>query len=457
MILLLTGLLALIIHLRRKAETGQKSIQQYEHHLALLADHLTSIIVFQLKRNRDGRFAFTFLSKGYENNFGLSRTAIMDNAAPFFDRVWKEDSPLLQKAYLDAKEKPQPVLLEFRINDADGKMKWLRLNAIPSQEADDLFWGGFVQDITTAKKVEDTLASERQNFTNLFNTIDEYLLVCDKEGNILHANPALANSLGYHTQELYRLNLKQLYSPYDSQLIIRQIASLNPNTSASNAIPLRGKSNRIIPVEMSLIKGVWHNQEALFAVARDTARHKTTENALRESQEMLQLIMNAIPISVFWKNRDSVYIGCNRTFARECNRSDVTDIIGKNPHDLFTKEIANIITEQDRQVLSTNSPMLNFMQSHTISDGSIGWREASKIPLHDENGEPVGILGLWRDVTEQSRAEERLKRTLEDMERFNQLMRGRERRTLELKAEVNKLLEEQGKHIKYRTSSETLS
>jgi hypothetical protein len=66
----------------------------------------------------------------------------------------------------------------------------------------------------------------------------------------------------------------------------------------------------------------------------------------------------------------------------------------------------------------------------------------------------VGILGMWRDVTEQKQAEERLKRTLEDMERFNQLMLGRERRTLELKAEVNDLLEEQGKSAKYRTSSD---
>jgi len=65
-------------------------------------------------------------------------------------------------------------------------------------------------------------------------------------------------------------------------------------------------------------------------------------------------------------------------------------------------------------------------------------------------------LGIWRDITEQNRSEERLKRTLEDMERFNHLMRGRERRTLELKAEINSLLKELGQPIKYRTTLDDL-
>lgn len=66
------------------------------------------------------------------------------------------------------------------------------------------------------------------------------------------------------------------------------------------------------------------------------------------------------------------------------------------------------------------------------------------------------MLGIWRDVSEKNQAESRLKRTLEDMERFNQLMRGRERRTLELKAEINQLLKLLGQVPKYETTRDTL-
>ena len=100
---------------------------------------------------------------------------------------------------------------------------------------------------------------------------------------------------------------------------------------------------------------------------------------------------------------------------------------------------------------------MNLKESHTYPDGSIGWREVSLIPLRDENEQATGVLGIWRDVSDRNRAEERLKRTLEDMERFNQLMRGRERRTLELKAEINQLLKSLGQLPKYETTMENLA
>jgi PAS domain S-box-containing protein len=177
------------------------------------------------------------------------------------------------------------------------------------------------------------------------------------------------------------------------------------------------------------------------------------ESSLRESQQMLRLIMDTIPMSVYWKDTDSVYLGCNKTFIKECGLSTIDDVVGKTPFDVFDKDTAPSVIARDQQVITTNQSMYDYVLKYT-TDGSIGWREASKMPLHDEDGQAVGIMGVWRDVTEQNQDAERLKQTLEDMERFNQLMRGRERRTLELKAEINSLLEELGRQIKYKTSKD---
>jgi PAS domain S-box-containing protein len=206
-----------------------------------------------------------------------------------------------------------------------------------------------------------------------------------------------------------------------------------------------------------MFQGSWMNKRAIFGVARDIAGQQKTESALRESQQMLQLIMNTIPMSVFWKDKDSVYLGCNKAFIEECGLAKVDDVVGQTPYDLFDDQTAAGLIARDQQVISSNSPVLNYMHSHTAADGSVGWRETSIIPLQDEDGHAVGVLDIWRDVTEQNRAEERLKRTLEDMERFNQLMRGRERRTLELKAEINSLLKALNQPIKYRTTTDELS
>jgi PAS domain S-box-containing protein len=231
---------------------------------------------------------------------------------------------------------------------------------------------------------------------------------------------------------------------------------MRSNSSATSGQPLKTRYGNTIPVEMNVFQGTWKNEHAIFCVARDITLRQQTESALRESQNMLQLIMDTIPMSVFWKDKDSVYLGCNKTFIRECGFDSVDHVVGRTPFDLFEPNFAPDVVDRDQEVIANNQPFFNFLQSHTRPDGTTGWREISKIPLRDENGRAVGVLGVWRDVTEQNHAEERLKRTLEDMERFNQLMRGRERRTLELKAEINALLKELGKPRKYRTTTEEI-
>jgi PAS domain S-box-containing protein len=226
--------------------------------------------------------------------------------------------------------------------------------------------------------------------------------------------------------------------------------------STTSSLPLCAKSAAEIPVEMKLFQGSWRNRMAIFGIARDTTHRHRTESALRESQQMLQLIMDTIPMSVFWKNTDSECLGCNRAFIRECGLESAADVIGKKPYDLFDVETATTLVAHDRQVVSANESMFNIMLPYRRADGTSGQHEAGKIPLRNEKGEAVGVLEIWRDVTEQNQSEERLKRTLEDMERFNQLMRGRERRTLELKTEVNQLLMELGRGEKYNTTSEGL-
>lgn len=253
------------------------------------------------------------------------------------------------------------------------------------------------------------------------------------------------------------MSLPELYPAQLRSEAYQIIALMQSEPSSTCSLPLQMKSGGTISAEMNLFQGSWKNRKAIFGIARDTTQRRQTEAALHESQQMLQLIMDTIPMSVFWKDIDSAYLGCNKAFTQECGVDHVDEILGKTPTDLFGPEISSVLIAHDQQVISTNQPMFNVLHSHSRADGSLGWRETSKIPLHNEEGQVVGVLDVWRDVTEQNLGEERLKRTLEDMERFNQLMRGRERRTLELKGEVNCLLEELGRQIKYQTTMDNLA
>ena len=459
-VILLSSMLLLLGFLVRLRQTGKTltkttaALEKSDKHIQLMGDHLPDIILFQLVRSSDGNFSFEYLSKGCERILGIDRNRLAQDAKLAFDHLYEADIPALQAASRAADGNLAPADLDIRMLNVSGNLKWLHVSAVPHRENDTLVWDGFMQDISDSKNIEAALDEEKRNLQNLFETIDDLLLVCDMNGNLLHTNPSVEQRLGYSHNELAEMSLFELYPEHFRNEAYQIIALMQTEQASSCGLPLQMKDGNTLPVEMNVFQGFWKNRKVIFGVARDIASRQQTENALRESQQMLQLIIDTIPMSVFWKDKDSIYLGCNKAFITECNLATVNDVVGKTPYDLFNEDTATDLIARDQQVISTNEPFFNTLSAHALPDGSTGWRETSKIPLHDENQYAVGVLGVWRDVTEKRRAEERLKRTLEDMERFNQLMRGRERRTLELKGEINQLLQQLDQPSKYQTTAD---
>lgn len=455
-VVLLTGTLLYIRRLRTRLTRKTAALHKSEQHIRMMGDTIPNVTIFQLTCSESGKFRFTYLSEGFERMLGFERDRIMQHADLAYDQIKEEDIPKLLEIFQRSRELLSPAELELRVIDAGGHLKWLHLSAAPHREQGDLIWDGFIQDISMAKGIEDSLIEENRNFQNLFETIDDFLIVCDMDGKLLHTNPSVTKRLEYAQDELQNMSIFELCPESSRDAMYQLIARMQTERSTISAQPLQAKSGNTIPVEMNIFQGTWKNERAVFSVARDVALRQQTESALRESQNMLQLIMDTIPMAVFWKDKDSVYLGCNKTFIHECGLDSIENVVGKTPYDLFEPSFAPDIVERDQDVIANNQPFFNFLQAHTRLDGTTGWREISKIPLRNEDGRAVGVLGVWRDVTEQNHAEERLKRTLEDMERFNQLMRGRERRTLELKSEINSLLKQLGHPKKYRTTTDDI-
>ncbi len=162
------------------------------------------------------------------------------------------------------------------------------------------------------------------------------------------------------------------------------------------------------------------NPVALINVALDITDRKRSENELRQSKQMLQLILDNIPQRIFWKDRNSIYLGCNRNFANDAGLSNPDDILGSNDYEMPWKSAeADYYRSIDTEVMNNDKPIYHIVEPQTHSDGKILWLETNKVPLHDEQGNVVGILGTYEDITERKKAEEALK---ESEERFRSLI-----------------------------------
>ncbi len=130
-------------------------------------------------------------------------------------------------------------------------------------------------------------------------------------------------------------------------------------------------------------------------------------NHHQPSLAMFQAVIDALPFCIFWKDKESVGLGCNQALAEVAGFNSPKEYIGKTDYDLpWTKEEADFFRECDQRVIKSNQAELNIIESQMQADGHVAWIETSKIPLIDNHGEVIGILGAFHDISERKKAED---------------------------------------------------
>ena len=121
---------------------------------------------------------------------------------------------------------------------------------------------------------------------------------------------------------------------------------------------------------------------------------------------MLQQVLDTVPVRVFWKDRDSVYLGCNRLFAVDAGFASVDDIVGKTDFDMPWRDLADKYRADDHDVINTGTPKLDYEEPQMIFDGRTLWLRVSKVTLKDEQHRIIGVMGAYMDITDRRNAEE---------------------------------------------------
>lgn len=202
------------------------------------------------------------------------------------------------------------------------------------------------------------------------------------------------------------------------------LASYKVGALMDTSIWLQGENVGVFYIDHIGPQRQWSLEEISFAgsvadfvsSAMETWERRKAKAALQQSQEMLRLVMDNIPQCIFWKDRNSVYLGCNRRQAEASGLSSPDDIIGKTDFELpWTTEQAEFYRECDRHVVETNTAQYHIIETRLEAGGQLRWSDTNKIPLHNVAGEVVGILGTIEDITDRKRAEEVLRQSEQQM------------------------------------------
>ncbi len=161
-----------------------------------------------------------------------------------------------------------------------------------------------------------------------------------------------------------------------------------------------------------------------FAVVRKAiGQQKSTEGKIKEHEALLQNILDTIPVRVFWKDKDSKYLGCNALFAKDAGLDSPEEMVGKLDSQMAWAPQAELYRQDDIRVMETQKPKLAYEEPLTARDGSLRTLETSKVPLYNQAGEVIGVLGVYTDITQRKLQEEALHRS-QKMEAVGQLAGG---------------------------------
>ncbi len=264
-----------------------------------------------------------------------------------------------------------------------------------------------IRDITARRKAERVAVATELRYRRLFETAQDGILILDEPtGQIVDVNPFLIDMLGYSREEYLGKKLWEigfLKDVAESQLGFEELRS--KGYVRYEDLPLETKDGRKAEVEFVSNAYDVGGQKVIQCNIRDITARRAAEIALSESRRLTDGILNAIPVRVFWKDKNLVYLGCNAVFARDAGFTNPKDLVGKDDYQMGWRDQAELYRRDDQLVIESGRSKLFIEEPQTTPDGKTITLLTSKIPLRSPSGEIEGVLGTYMDVTEYKRAE----------------------------------------------------
>ena len=261
---------------------------------------------------------------------------------------------------------------------------------------------GTIQDITERKQAEAALRESEDRYRALFDQAHEGILLLSPNGNLVSVNEAFARMHGYSKEEMQSISPQDLDTPESSQLAPERMRRLLAGEALTFEVHHYHRDGHVFPLEVSASLNHIGGKALLQTIHRDITERK-------RAADFLRLVVNSIPDFVFWKDRNSVFLGCNNAFAETAGFAFPDDVVGKTDYDMPWKgSEADFFVAMDRRVMENNQAEYHIIEPQLQADGRQAWLETCKVPLRDEQGQVIGILGTYMDITERKQAEEAL-------------------------------------------------
>jgi PAS domain S-box-containing protein len=262
---------------------------------------------------------------------------------------------------------------------------------------------------------EAELANERDLLQTLLENIPDRIYFKDKQSRFTRINQALKQLFHLsRVEEAYGKTDADFYGEehalpalederhvmHSGEAIINKIereVSLEGTVSWSltTKLPLRDRAGRIV---------------GTCGISRDISDLKQMQEQLWQERNLLRSVIDNLPDHIFLKDVEGRYLLDNAAHQRWLGFTEVDQVIGKTVYDFFPEHLARQLSADDADVLASGQPLVNHEEKLVAPSGEERWVVTSKVPWYGEGTEPLGLVCIARDVTDQKEAEANLRK-----------------------------------------------
>lgn len=279
------------------------------------------------------------------------------------------------------------------------------------------------QDISKQQQTQTALQTSELKYKTLFENADEAIFFMDaqgeKPGKIIEANLAAARMHGYTIKELIGKYITDLDGPQDAQKAADRIQRMLNGEWVRAEIMHKKENGNLFPVEISAGIISLDDHDYILAFDRDISHRVKTKKALEQQLHFLQILIDTIPSSIFYKDDSGLYLGCNRAFEAYIGISR-NKIVGKSVYDIAPKHLADIYRNADEALFRKKEPQI-YEAEVRYADGSIRDVVFNKAVFLNNDRTVAGLVGVMVDITEKKQAENEKKDLLKKLHQAQKL------------------------------------
>ena len=145
---------------------------------------------------------------------------------------------------------------------------------------------------------------------------------------------------------------------------------------------------------------------------------KAAEDALFHERYLLNSLLLNIPDAIYFKDARGRFIRMNQGMATRLGLNDPREAVGRTAFELPDEDFAKELHQRDEAVLRTGEVQAYSLEQRTRADGTEDWDLVTRLPLRDTLDRIVGIIVIFRNVTEQKRAEEKAREAVRRRDQF---------------------------------------